>query len=430
MPLASGEVPQEVPDGLPLLDAFVEEGPGDGYRLSATAAVLIQHQLGSIVPMTRALLSLGLDPGNLYWVDIPYSANRRVAERLVELGIPSENFAPADYDLEKPYAGYQLTRVTRLVRRLQQRLGPDDRLLVLDDGAYFIESACCFAADFPHLALVEQTRRGMLKLRANPAAWDYAERNSLINVAEARPKLTIEPPFIATSIIRALLNEVANEQDFVAEGPILILGYGAIGRAVAEAIVRDLGVAPADVHVRDPSPTALARAQEEGFTAWDVTVARRPRYRLVLGCSGTTSFGVSDRVYLEDGAILASASSGSAELSREQFVELAEAHAEDDIFIYDRETLSSRSVHSPIRFRLVDRDAVFLNGGFPINFDGRVNCVPFHHIQLTRALMLAGAIQADEGRARGIQPLAAELSDWVTERYTALTGAGEPNPAR
>jgi hypothetical protein len=141
----------------------------------------------------------------------------------------------------------------------------------------------------------------------------------------------------------------------------------------------------------------------------------------VVGCSGTTSFSVGDRVFLADDAILASSSSGAAELSREQFVELADAHKGDHVEIEDRKTLRSRNIHSPIRFRLVDRHATLLNGGFPVNFDGRVNCVPFHEIQLTRALMLAAAVQALDAPKPGIEPLARETCEWLVKRFEELS---------
>ena len=96
----------------------------------------------------------------------------------------------------------------------------------------------------------------------------------------------------------------------------------------------------------------------------------------MVGCSGQTSFTIGDRVYLDNGAVLASASSGSSELSREQFVELADTYPDDDVFVVDGSSLASRSLHEPIDLNLVDRRVRFLNGSFPVNFDGRVNCVP------------------------------------------------------
>lgn len=300
---------------------------------------------------------------------------------------------------------------------------------MLDDGAYFVQAASCFARGFPHLAVVEQTRRGVGILRNDGAAMAYADRIPVINVAEAPPKLEIESAFIGGSIAGALLVQVDERRSFIREGPVLLLGFGAIGSAVAEALVHGVGIERSRIHVLDPAADARDRARSAGFVDGIRERSNDPRYRLVVGCSGTTSFGVGDRVYLEDGAVLASASSGSAELSREGFVELADTHVDDDIRIHDRDSLPTRPIHSRIRIRLVDRDVCFLNGGFPINFDGRVNCVPFGRIQLTRALMLAGAVQANQTAASGLQPLDAETCDWIVRRYGALTGEHIPAAA-
>ena len=416
-----GAIDDKVPKRLPLVDAFIAERLPDGYELPTTGAVLIQHQLGSIVPMTRALLSLGLDPERLHWVDIPYSANADVVAQLVDLGIPAGNFAPGDYNLEKPYAPYQHRRVAQLIAALRDELGPGDRLLVLDDGAYFAEAASCFAAELPRVALVEQTRRGMMKILGDPSCRSYAETTRFVNVAEAPPKLEVESRFIAQAVLRALQTALGPYRATVEQGETLLLGYGAIGRQVAHALVDWFDLPRSAVHVHDPSSDALAAAQRDGFGTWNRTASPFTRYRLVLGCSGKTSFRVGDRVFLADDAILASTSSGAAELSREQFIELADAHSADDVFVYDRETLATRSLHSTIRLRLVDRDASFLNGGFPINFDGNVNCVPPAEIQLTRALMLAAAVQALEAERDGIEPLAPETCDWLVGRFRELT---------
>jgi hypothetical protein len=115
-------------------------------------------------------------------------------------------------------------------------------------------------------------------------------------------------------------------------------------------------------------------AAADGFATWERN-ERSFRFKLVIGCSGRASFKIGDHVLLEDGAFLASATSGTVELSREEFIELAEASPHDDIWII-REELDEAKVHSNLRFHFVDREATFLNGGFPVNFDGRVNCVP------------------------------------------------------
>jgi hypothetical protein len=62
--------------------------------------------------------------------------------------------------------------------------------------------------------------------------------------------------------------------------------------------------------------------------------------------------------------------------------------------VLDRDTLGTRSIHDPIDIQLVDRTVRLLNGGFPVNFDGRVNSVAPSSIQVTRPLMLGAAMQA------------------------------------
>jgi hypothetical protein len=45
----------------------------------------------------------------------------------------------------------------------------DDPLLVLGDGAYFLEAIACYAKPLGDLRLVEQTTRGLMKLELDAA---------------------------------------------------------------------------------------------------------------------------------------------------------------------------------------------------------------------------------------------------------------------
>ncbi|MCC7177449.1 MAG: hypothetical protein IT177_03580 [Acidobacteria bacterium] len=416
------EVEQTIPERLPLLDAFVEERIGDQQPLAGLTTVLIQHQLGSLVPLTRALLQLGADPARLYCIDIPYTANQAVQAELLRLGIPESNFAPSYYHLEMPYASYQRFRVEDMAVRLAKSLAPSDRFLVFDDGSYCLEALSCFATKVPTLNVVEQTTRGIIKINGDAALREYCETVRVMNVAQSGPKGTLEAPFIGHAVTRALMDRLAGEFEQLRQARCLVLGFGQIGKNVAAALVAH-GIPRASVHVMDPSPDAQALAAAKGFTVWDRRFPEKRRFRLVVGCSGTTSFGIGDRAFLEDGAILASASSGSAELSREAFIELADTHPSHDIYVVDRDTLSSRSIHSDITIRLVDREARFLNGGFPVNFDGQVNSVPPRFIQATHALQLGAAIEAVADDTRGLIDLSEGLCAWVERRYRELLGA-------
>lgn len=65
-----------------------------------------------------------------------------------------------------------------------------------------------------------------------------------------------------------------------------------------------------------------------------------------------------------------------AELSREELIDLADTIGDDDIHVKDRATLHRRSIHGKIDMHLVGREITFLKGGFPVNFDDEINCVP------------------------------------------------------
>jgi S-adenosylhomocysteine hydrolase len=423
---ASDQTDQTIPKGLPLLDALVK-GERGNQPLRGVTALLIQHQLGSMVPMTKAFIALGLRPERIYWIDIPYTANAEVRAALRRLGIPRENFAHRSYHLRRPYAPYQRKRVQQLYLRLLGQLQNTDRLLVLDDGSYFLEALCCHEdkGSFPQTYIVEQTMRGIIKMKEDATMRAYCARIPVVDVAQSPPKKDLESPEVGKCVWRSLKPSIVGEI-----GPkdnCLILGYGAIGSAVAAELKVSLGIPSRQIFVTDPDPKSLRCALEAELSEWTRTRDTAIRFNLVVGCSGTTSFKIGDRVFLEKGALLASASSGSAELSREDFIDLADTHLNDDIYVIEERPLSKQSIHDPINIHLGDdRTVRFLNGGFPVNFDGRVNCVPPQRIQVTHALQVGAALQAlrtskDAPRTRdGVIKLDLDFCDWVTNTYREL----------
>ena len=195
-----------------------------------------------------------------------------------------------------------------------------------------------------------------------------------------------------------------------ADTSCLVLGYGIIGRQVAHMLRHRFRVT-----VFDTDEAATKRARDDGFAHWDRTNFST-RFRLVVGCSGRQSFGVGDYVYLDDYAVLVSASSGSVELSRQEFIDLAVSSQIDDIRV-DVRGLHEEQIHRPLFIDVVDRRVVFLNSGFPINFDGRVNCVPTRYMQPTALLMIQGALQAAAGNVPGCVQLDAEFCEWLDESF-------------
>ena len=245
-------VSQKVPKRLPLLDAFLAEHAPASRPLSNTTAILIQHQLGSLIPLTRALIGLGLDPERTYCIDIPYTANATVREGLLQLGIPRGYFAKATYHLAKPYASYQRQRVQRLLSTLRKELNAKDRLLVMDDGSYFIEAASCYAELLPQMAVVEQTTRGIIKINKDVALQRYCARLPIVNVAESAPKKDIESPLIGDVVCQALIRRLKGRAKLAKKDLVLILGYGAIGSKVVASLQRAFGIEAGNIFVADP----------------------------------------------------------------------------------------------------------------------------------------------------------------------------------
>ena len=261
------------------------------------------------------------------------------------------------------------------------------------------------------------------KIEENAALRSFACTIPLINVARSIPKQTLEPPFIGRAVCDSLYRHA---EPFLNPSPqlrCLVLGFGAIGRQVAEYLPAKVGLDRSQIHVHDCDNNRQRAAWEAGFSAWDRGNFAQ-RFHLVIGCSGRQSFTLGDRVYLEDGAVLASASSGTVELSRQDFIELAAVSKFDDIHISQR-GLDEHNVHSNLHIKLVDRSVTFVNGGFPVNFDGRVNCIPGRYIQPTPTMMVAATVQAVkaiDNRQRGIIELDPGFCSWVDDAFRKELG--------
>ena len=419
IPLDFSTIDQVIPRSLPLLDRYVAH-QHDHQPLAGVTALLIQHQLGNHFPQAAALLKLGLKREQLIWVDVPYTSRPEVREAMMrELHLDKDCFHVHDFHVLDRYPPYQMRRVQSVLKDLLDR--PPERLVVLDDGAYFIEAAACFIRQLPSVAVVEQTTRGLIKIEVSAVLNRYSRRLPIVNVARSRPKATLEPPFIG----RAVCDLLSPHLHGLPRGDglrCLVLGFGAIGARVAQYLPERLGCRRSQVHVFDPDPKRQRLAQGSGFPPWD-RGDPAVLFNLVVGCSGRRSFTLDDRDHLADGAILASASSGTVELSRQDFIELAHVSELDDISV--EQVNADQGVHSDLRIRLLDREVTFVNGGFPVNFNGTINCIPGRYIQPTPAMMVAATVQAAallETPCTGIIDLEPEFCDWIDREFRAELG--------
>jgi len=378
--------------------------------------------------MIDALIRLGADVKDIHWLDIPYTSNARVREHVIaELSLEPANLRVCDdYRVLDPYPYYQHRRTVNTVIELGE--ASDQPLIVLDDGAYVLKALSALRKDrWPRpIALVEQTTRGIIKMNQSAAMRAVGRDVPLVDVAQSSPKRTLEPPFVAMAVCASLkrtIDRLAAGREF---GRILVSGYGAIGEQVATYLSAEFHVDKQRVFIHDPDDNRTALAARRGFSSWDASDLAQ-RFDLVVGCSGRASFGLGDREYLGDGALLASASSGAVELSRRDFVELADASDLDDIEIR-RDGLDERNLHADIEIRLVDRVVTFTNAGFPVNFDGGIKTIPSRFIQQTPVMMAAAAIQASEAiseKRTGLIELDHEYCTWIETHFRNLLGDDE-----
>jgi predicted dinucleotide-utilizing enzyme len=256
------------------------------------------------------------------------------------------------------------------------------------------------------------------QIRENIVLSELARQVPVINVAESRPKKQLEAPCIGRATWEALRRHLKHEPWLRRNLRVLILGFGALGHAVTLSL-RNLGRVSADrIYVYDPDSRASRRVRALGFRTWNREEATDStiRFNLVIGCSGHQSFTVDDVSYLDDRAALVSASSGAGELSREAFLGAADASAPPD-GILGRDQLCELSPHHDLEIQLQGRRIHFLNGGFPVIFDGRINNVPPRYIQVTLALMVAGAVQAVQAEAGGLLDFDKTIVEWIESRF-------------
>jgi len=363
----------------------------------------------------------GLDPLRCWFIDIPYSTNMDVRLQLRKLGCPESQAANPFNDPLLPYGCSQSMRVADILRGIASRKDPRP-LLVVDDGAYFARALNKFRGIDPEIletfkdsSVVEQTTRGhrYLQVYAKELVEEY--RLSLVSIARCKTKLNFESPFIGAAVSRAINRSLQSHYDNFADlRNIAVIGFGSVGQATTAEIRRRVSEASIDVVEIDKLKYDPIRAL--GCNPL-MQLPEARQYDLVVGCTGYNSFKLDQRALLADGAILASGSSAAVEFNRAGFVELADAFADDEIEVLNRGETRSLGIHAPITFQQeLKKRFSFLNAGFPVNFDGRMECLPARMIQATHVLLFEAGRQALRSRNPGFEVIVAERDAWIFDQ--------------
>ncbi|MBI4818385.1 MAG: hypothetical protein HY791_19120 [Deltaproteobacteria bacterium] len=372
------EIP-EIPERLEVLDRLIE---GLSKRqLENFEMVAVQHMFGSQVPVFEALKKLGLKQDRATVVGVPYTSNRSVIGVLRDKG----------WDVRR--VGLDLDAWKEEIRaaiyeRLNAALESDRRVLVMDDGgmvAHLIDEDPFLKGHADQFSIVEQTRRGIT------VAEEGTLNTALVNVAQSLTKVFVEGPMIGSDLSEKLVTRLGRLGVKSLKGKkVGVIGAGAIGSPLAQ----DLKKLGAKVTVRDLDLSKLSPAdrkvsEEQFFASQDI----------ILGATGRESMNAAQLAMIPSGTIIGSCSSKLVEID----VGTLGAKAKKG---KGTEVIDDESFPPTLRYHLAGGKTLdVLAQGFPLNFDGSVDTIAPEQIQVTRAMMMLGLLQASSSKVPEIQKL-------------------------
>ncbi len=411
------QIPDSPPESLSLLEAL-QPRLKETKPFENNDVLFIQHHLGPFLGRLKAMMARGMDPNRAWFVDIPYSTNHTVVEKLDGLGFPVNQRATRFDEPLSDYGAAQANRVSSLMAALEKREDPRP-LLVIDDGAYFARYLNHLNINAPNrlgrysgTSIVEQTTRGHRYLCNNALEVMARLGLSAVSIAKCKTKKELEGPFIGAAVSRAMKRSIGEERIFRARH-IAVIGCGVVGEATVKEIARICPEGKIDVIDVDASVRAKASLLSNNCEGLPQLCDDR-EYDIVFGCTGYNSFHLDQRKLLADKAVLASGSSAAIEFNRAGFIELADQYEDDQIEIINRTKTNAEGIHAEIFLRQEQgKTFSFLNAGFPVNFDGRIECLPTKIIQATHGLLYMAGIQSLAQQGPGINTLNPDVDEWI-----------------
>lgn len=347
--------------------------------LSNTSLIACQHILGTTVDLFKTLIRKGLKPSKIFVIGKCYSTNNSVMKKLKNMGINiDENSSsynsrvPFDEQLKK----YVDSFIKNSIKSIDSRC---NKIIILDDGGQVIESFNeIYSHDFTKVAGVEQTSSGYQKLSKINLFFP------VLNIARSKTKLEIESPIIANIVVKNI--KVFFKKHKIRNPKILLVGSGHVGSGIVKLLSNSYCVESYDIVTHgDKFPGKFAE--------------RLHHFDAIIGTTGQSIIEPNEYEMLKRGAVLISASSSDREFS---FGEI-------------RKNLPhNSSCHADMTYNSI----TVANSGFPINFTGRRHSAPPNKIILTRALLLAGVLEASANKYdNGIVELPHAIQNLITKNF-------------
>jgi S-adenosylhomocysteine hydrolase len=398
---------------LPLLE-YVEEL----FDVKATQPLVgfsflcVQHLLASTGALIDSLSRCGADLSRMQIVGKGYSTNQEVLRVLRDSGIRVLNPGFRG-TAEEPYDAIVAEAVATALAVAQSEIRPTAKgVLLLDDGGHAISRAQeSFPVGFP-ITAVEQTTRGIRVADA------LLPRFPVINIGRSRAKLHLEAPLIAISMVHNLQQLLASGRSLFGDlNEVFLIGYGAVGRSVALR----LRAQHYEVTVFDNAAEIRGAARDDGFSIADDLHSPFVRKCVVAASTGKVSFPASLHGILQPGSVLANMGSSDLEFAA---WELRRSESVGAVYDTKGRELAYDAPEAPwdSHYQLNTEGGYryLLKGGFPVNFDGGPDPIPPSAIQLTRALLLAGVLQASSEIKPGVVKLDEGIQRLITDEYIRL----------
>jgi cellulose biosynthesis protein BcsQ len=303
------------------------------------------------------------------------------------------------------------------------------RFLLLDEGGKVLKALHEHFPQYAHLCVgVEHTDRGIQLLEK------YELKCPIVNVARSEAKKKYESPMIGESVVASIDGRLKDLGISIDPKEATILGYGAVGMNVAMSLVRR----GYKVHVYDTDPQKMLAAQKDGM----VTGSREEMLKhghLVVGATGRGCLTVDEYALLPKKAVLANAASGRHEFGLDGVFDVDaqmktsdphETFTDDGLrttLVRGKTTVIGDAAAIDEQFHRVLRDdkdpeveRIAMNNGFVVNMQ---EDIPPEFIQLTRALILAGTLQAASAKKPGLVDLDQSTQDFIVSRVQKHLGS-------
>ena len=348
------------------IDALTAEGFRPYIQPSECAVLMHIHVLGSSVGLIKSLLALQFDARSIVIVPKVYSTIRTAEEPLEYLGCnvirynAEEHFTPGYYD-NFAHKGLKAgIRQARLICQLQKKR----RCILVDDGGMLTEqwSAWREPSDGFDAVSLQQTASGLFHHRVS------AVRR--ISVAGSAAKRHFESKIIVAGVLKKLksLRMLSRPRE------LAVIGLGSLGSTIARTLKADGHHVLTYDSKREKSLNEIERKD-----SWHSCVREA---EIVLGCTGRNFMHgeILELSGLKSGKIFVSLSSRDVEFKS---LLLSDAGLSRDRPLRDMRVKFDRKLSH-----------VVANGGFPINFDRKIEWEEPEDIWLTRGLVLIGILQA------------------------------------